>query len=233
VRLAPDAVPDVDCVVHLAHHPHVTFPDHAEELHRLNTTATLELLEAARHRGAARFVYASSGAVYGYGDHPFDEREPPTASDFYALTKLHAEALLRTYTPFFATSVVRPFFPYGPGQRDRLIPRLADRIAAGEPIQLRPDGHPRVNPIFVDDAVEAVVAAVEGRAPAILNLAGPDVVSIRELADLIGSIVGAEPVVADGAEAPAGDLIGATSAVVGVLDRTLVPLEEGLRRTLV
>lgn len=226
----PDALPDVECVVHLAHHPHVSFPENATALHRLNTSSTLELLEAARLSGAARFVYASSGTVYGYSDHALDEREPVCATDFYALTKLHAESLVRTYAPFFATAILRPFFPYGRGQRNRLVPRLAERISRGEPISLRAGGKPRVNPIFVDDAVDAVVAAAEGRTPETLNLAGPDVVSIRELAVAIGAVVGGEPVFAELDDPLLGDLVGATNRLGDVLGRPLVSLNEGLRR---
>jgi UDP-glucose 4-epimerase len=228
----PDAFPDVECVVHLAHHPYVSFPEHATALHRLNTSSTQELLEAARLNGATRFVYASSGAVYGFSDHVLDEGETPCTTDFYALTKLHAEAFVQTYTSFFATTIVRPFFPYGPGQRDRLIPRLAERITQGEPISLRADGKPRINPIFVDDAVAAVVAAVEGRSPDVLNLAGPDVVSIRELATAIGAILGSAPVFDELDDPVGGDLVGATNRLDAVLGRPLTSLEVGLEKTL-
>lgn len=230
--LAPDALPPTECLVHLAHHPHVTVPENATALHRLNTSATQELLEAARATSAARFVYASSGAVYGYSDHTLDEEEPAVADDYYALTKLHAEQLVRAYRSFFETTIVRPFFPYGRGQRDRLIPRLADRIVRGEPISVNADERPRVNPIFVDDAVDAIVAAVEGRSPSVLNLAGPDVVSIRELAERIGEAVGRTPVIHARREQRSGDLIGATTRLERVLARPLVPLEEGLRAAL-
>jgi UDP-glucose 4-epimerase len=229
---APDAFPDVECVVHLAHHPYVTFPENATALHRLNTSRTQELLEAARIGGATRFVYASSGAVYGFSDHELDEGETPRTTDFYALTKLHAEALLHTYAPFFATTILRPFFPYGRGQRDRLISRLAERTTHGEPISLHADDKPRLNPIFVDDAVDAVLAAVEGRSPNVLNLAGPDVVSIRELATAMGAIVGRAPVFDELDDPLGGDLVGATNRIGDVLGRPLTSLEEGLRKTL-
>ena len=181
-------------------------------------------------RGATRFVYASSGAVYGYSNHVLDEDEAPRATDFYALTKLHAEALLATYAPFFATNILRPFFPYGRGQRDRLIPQLAERIARGQAISLRANDKPRVNPIFVADAVDAVVAAAEGRSPNVLNLAGPDVMSIRELANAIGAIIGVTPVFDELGDPLRGDLVGATNRLDGGLGRPLVSLEEGLAR---
>jgi nucleoside-diphosphate-sugar epimerase len=230
---APETPTDVECVVHLAHHPHIGFPENATALHRLNTSSTQELLEVARRAGAARFVYASSGTVYGYADHPLEEADPPRATDFYALTKLQAEALLQTYTPFFEAVVLRPFFPYGHGQRDRLIPRLAERIERGDPIDLRPGARPHVNPVFVDDAVDAIVAAAEGRSPSLLNLAGPDIVSIRELALAIGRAISREPMFVELAEPLDGDLVASSYHLREVLGRSLVTLEDGLAAALV
>jgi UDP-glucose 4-epimerase len=227
----PEALPAVDCVVHLAHHPHVLFPEHAVALQRLNTSSTVELLDAARKRGVTRFVYASSGAVYGFAEHVHDETHTPRASDFYALTKAHAEAFVRSYAPFFATVVVRPFFPYGPGQRDRLVARLAAAILSGEPTQVPSGGGPRVNPVFVADVADAIAAAAEGRTPDLLNLAGPDVVSISELAEAIGRTLGRSPRFVELGEPAAGDLVAATGRLCAVLDRPLVSVEDGLRRT--
>lgn len=231
-QFPPTALPEVDCVVHLSHHADVAFPANATALHRLNTSATQELLEAARRRGVERFVYASSGTVYGFGNRAVEETDTPRADDFYALTKRHAEELVLTYGAFLETCLVRPFFPYGRGQSDRLVPRLAARIAAGEPVAVRRNGAPRINPIYVDDAVEAIVAAADGRAPAILNLAGPDVVAIPELAAAVGAIVGRAPRYEELSDDVDGDLVGATGRLEAVLRRPLVPLEEGLRRTL-
>ena len=230
--LEPETIPAVEAILHLAHHPHVAVPEHATALYRLNTMSTQELLEAARRRGVKRFVYASSGAVYGYSDTPVREADPPHARDLYALTKLHAEELVNAYGEFLEPVVVRPFFPYGPGQTGRLVSNLIGRVRDGKPVPLHRSGRPRVNPIYVDDAVRAFVAALDGPAPNVVNVAGSEVVSIAELAAAVGRAVGVEPVFAESETPAEGDLVAEVTRMRELLGTSeLVTLDEGLRRT--
>ena len=230
--LGPETIAAVDAIVHLAHHPHVAVPEHAAALYRLNAMSTQELLDAGRRTGARRFLYASSGAVYGFADEPLREIDSPRARDLYALSKLHAEELVHAYGEFLEPVVVRPFFPYGPGQTGRLVSGLIERVRDGEPVVLREAGRPRCNPIYVDDAVRAFVAALDGPAPNLVNVAGGEVVSIAELAEAIGRAVGVEPVFAEDASPIAGDLVADVTRMRELLGSgELVPLNEGLRRT--
>ena len=56
----------VDAVLHLAQ-ANVPFPEQAAELLAVNVTSTQRLLDYARAAGAAVFLLASSGSVYGSG----------------------------------------------------------------------------------------------------------------------------------------------------------------------
>ena len=69
------AIPEFDSIVHLAQ-ANVPFPDGAGDLFRVNVVSTQELLDLARRRGAERFVYASSGSVYGLGEGAVAEDDP-------------------------------------------------------------------------------------------------------------------------------------------------------------
>lgn len=226
------AIPEVEVIVHLAHHPYVAVPEHATRLHRINSMSTQELLDAGRVMGARRFLYASSGAVYGFSDNPLRETDPPRARDLYALSKLHAEELLEAYADYLEPVIVRPFFPYGPGQSGRLVANLIGRVRAGEPVPVRGSGRPRCNPIFVDDAVRAFMAALDGPAPNLVNVAGAEVVSIAELARAVGLAVGADPTFERENSEVEGDLVADVGRIRSLLGPgELVTLEEGLRRT--
>jgi nucleoside-diphosphate-sugar epimerase len=230
--LEPGTVPPVDTIVHLAHHPHVAVPEHATSLYRLNTMSTQELLEAGRRAGVRRFLYASSGAVFGPSDAPIREADPRRGRDLYALTKLHAEQLIEAYADYLEPIVLRPFFPYGAGQSRRLVSTLIGRVRAGEPVVLREGGRPRCNPIYVDDAVRAFAAALDGPAPNAVNVAGNEIVSIAELARAIGRAVGVEPVFVEESGAVEGDWVADISRMRALLGEDgLVALAEGLRRT--
>jgi UDP-glucose 4-epimerase len=225
-------LPSVDAVVHLAHHARVEVPEHARLLYRLNAMSTQELLEGARRVGVARFVYASTGGVYGFGDRPFDEDDAPRGRGLYTLSKRHAEELVAAYGDYLEGVVVRPFFPFGPGQQGRLVARIADRVSAGEPVPLHVDARPRINPVYVDDAVRAF-AAVVGVAspPPVLNVAGDDVVDIRQLSEQIGRALGREPAFEWSDEEADGDLVARNERLRMLLDSPLVSLETGLERT--
>ena len=221
--------PAAEAVVHLAQ-ANVRFPDGAADLFAVNTASTAALLEHARTSGAERFVFASSASVYGLGELAFAEDDPPRATDFYSATKIASERLVEAYAGLLHVTCLRPVAPFGPGQRNRLVPGLVDRVRNGLPITLNGGGRPRLNPIYVDDVVDAIVLALEQDAPQILNLGGDKVVSIRDLGEAIGEIVGAEPVFEDGGAAE-GDLVVRNDRLHELLGRAPLPLREGLERT--
>jgi UDP-glucose 4-epimerase len=225
-----DAVPEFEAVVHLAQ-ANVPFPDGAHDLFRVNVASTLELLELARRCGASRFVYASSGSVYGLGEGAVAEDDPRRAEDFYGVTKRSGELLVGAYRDRVGTAILRFFAPYGPGQTARLIPGLIARVTAGEPVVLREGGRPRMTPIYVTDAVEAIVRSLESDDHLLLNVAGDETVSIRELAERIGGVVGREPVFEEQEGTVAGDLIARNERLHELLgEHPLVGLDEGLSR---
>jgi nucleoside-diphosphate-sugar epimerase len=222
--------PDADAIVHLAQ-ANVLFPDGADDLFAVNTASTAALLEHARRCGASHFVFTSSASIYGFGDHPFAEDDMPRAVDFYSATKLASERLVGAYAEVLATTALRLVAPFGAGQRGRLIATLAERVREGRPITLNDGGRPRMNPVHVSDVVETIAQALQRDAPALLNVAGDDVVSIRELGELLGELQGVEPTFESGGSAP-GDLVAANERLHEFLGRPPLPLRAGLERTL-
>jgi UDP-glucose 4-epimerase len=209
-KLDHDTLPSVDAVAHFAQ-ANVPFPDGAGTLYAVNTASTLVLLEHARTCAAQCFLYASSASVYGFGDHPFTEAEPVSAHDFYATTKINSEQLVGTYGRFLGTSVFRLVAPYGPGQTGRMIPGVIGRVREGRPVTLNGGGRPRMNPIYVEDAVRAAVAALVLEGNHLVNVAGDEVVGIDRIAELAGEALGREPVFEHGdADAP-GDVVADTT----------------------
>jgi UDP-glucose 4-epimerase len=223
-------LPNVDAIVHLAQ-ANVPFPAHARELYHVNTVSTLDLLEYARTIGVRSFILASSGSVYGFASHPFAEDDPLAGRDFYATTKISAERLVEGYREFFSTSIIRLFAPYGPGQTGRLVPRLVARVQEGAKVTLNDGGRPRMNPVYVSDVVTTILFLLRSRASHIVNVAGDEIVGIRELAELIGGLVGKEPVFEVGTGSAPGDLVGSNDRLHELLpDLRLVQLAGGLER---
>lgn len=221
----------VDAIVHLAQ-ANVPLPEGARELFDVNTYGTHELLDWGRRNSVARFVFASSGSVYGLGEGVVHEGTPRRSNDLYAVTKRAAEQLVESYAPEYASALIlRPFAPYGPGQQGRLIPGLIRKVRGGEPVTLTDGGRPRMTPMFVDDTVRAFAAALELDGHHVVNVAGDEVVSIADLATAIADALGAEPVFEERSGSP-GDLIADNTRMHELLGLgALVPLAEGIPAT--
>ena len=183
---------DIEVVIHLAQSSYFRdFPDSALDVFNVNISSTARLLDYARQVGAKRFIYASSGGVYGNGSHAFKENAaivPAGQLGYYLGSKACGEILVQSYASVFQVTVIRPFFIYGPGQdRSMLIPRLMDFVSSGKPISLQGRDGIRINPLHVEDASAAVIAALGSTESATYNIAGPDVLSVRQIAEAMGN----------------------------------------------
>lgn len=192
----PRGLPErLDAVVYLAQSPRFReFPAGAPDMRQVNTDQPLALLELARERGATAFVYASSGSVYAPGPRPIQEDDPAPADGFYPASKRAAELMLAPYGALMNVALLRYFFIYGPGQNRRmLLPRLADMVRDGQTVTLQGEEGIRINPIHVDDAAAATAAALDLAGTNFVNVAGPEVHSIRNICELLGAAIGRSP----------------------------------------
>jgi UDP-glucose 4-epimerase len=228
-----DCLPDqVDIVIHLAQSDRFRdFPDGATDVFKVNIESTARLLDYASRAGCRQFIYASSGGLYGNGSQPFDENSPivpPGQLGYYLGSKLCGEVLSQSYASQMQIIILRFFFMYGLGQkRSMLIPRLIDNIKAGNPVTLESKEGLRINPVHVSDAASAVAVALRTEESATYNIAGPEVLSLREIAEVIGTQVGVRPLleISDG---PPNDLIGKNAAMCEKLIEPSVGFERGI-----
>ncbi|MFK5633291.1 MULTISPECIES: NAD-dependent epimerase/dehydratase family protein [unclassified Ornithinimicrobium] len=156
------AVHGQDAVVHLAAKVDVVGPwlDYV----RVNATGTRHVIEALRRNGGGRLVQVSSPSVAhtgrslaGAGAGP---ASPMRARGHYARSKAAAELFaLGADGPDLAVTAVRPHIVWGPGDT-QLVGRIVDRARQGR-LALVGSGTVLVDTTYVDNAVEAVVAALE------------------------------------------------------------------------
>ena len=88
----------------------------------INIGGTTNLLELARTQKVARFIYVSSGAVYGgagFGDQTLNEDTRPAPQNLYGITKYASELLTQRYGELhgISTASLRLSTPYGPMER--------------------------------------------------------------------------------------------------------------------
>jgi UDP-glucose 4-epimerase len=188
----------MDAVFHLAQSEHFRdFPNSAQGIFNVNVGSTMTLLDYAHHAGASHFIFASTGGVYGYGPKAFAEEDPWASMDqlgFYVDSKRCSELLVQNYAHLLTAISMRFFFVYGPGQRNSmLIPRLVQSVQDGKAITLQGESGIAMNPIQVNDAVAAIVNALNLKESHVLNVAGPEVLSLREIGETIGRVLGKTP----------------------------------------
>lgn len=197
--MLPDGMPSrIDVIIHLAQAREFRdFPSQALTTFAVNVSSTALLADWAVKAGARQMMVASTGGVYQPARAPHREDEPVgTAStpSFYAASKLAAEALSRAYSNHLTVVVFRPFFIYGRGQdHGMLFPRLVDSIRSRRAILLDGQDGMRFNPIHVSDAARAVSTALSLHDSCVVNLAGPEVLSLRQAVDLLARSVGRDP----------------------------------------
>lgn len=218
------------------------------DLH-INATAQLSILEAARKvNPQIRIVFASTRQIYGRPQYlPVDEQHPIVPVDVNGIHKLAGENYHLLYHRVYgiAASCLRLTNTYGPGMRVRdarqtflgLWLKLAIR---GEAIQVFGDGTQLRDFNYVDDVVEAMLLAAsrDEAIGQVMNLGSDEVVSLRDLAELLVSINGRGtwelvPFPADRKAIDIGDYYGNWTRAATLLSwQPSVSLVEGLRRSL-
>ena len=195
------AVAGVDLVFHLA--AMVSVAQSVEQpllAQSINATGSLHVLDAARKVGARRVIQASSCAIYGNCERlPISENEPPQPSSPYAITKLAAEQAGQLYSRLYGLEVValRFFNVYGPRQDPNspyaaAVPRFMATLHARQQPTIYGDGLQSRDFIFVEDIVRALWAAatVPGIAGEAFNVGRGEGLSIRDLVDMLGDVLG-------------------------------------------
>jgi len=166
---------------------------------RINVEGTVNMLEAARGSGVARFVSTSTGgAIYGETEHlPTPETVPPNPEAPYGTSKYCAEQYCALYRRLHGlrTITLRYGNVYGPRQdplgEAGVVAIFCGRLVRGERPTVFGDGRQTRDYVFVGDVVEANLAALArpelggeynigtGRETSVLDL-------VRELRELSG-----------------------------------------------
>lgn len=227
----------IDAVVYAAQSPHYRqVPDMAWHLQAVNAVSPVQVAVAAMKAGAKRFIYLSTGNVYAPSFEPLPESSPVAGEQWYPLSKLHGEQSLALLRPAMEINIVRIFAIYGPGQSDKLVPNLVASVDQRKPITLsgRSEGVPdtglRLNPCYIDDAIRVLSTLVHEGGPPVLNLAGPDIVGVKDIAEIWGRLKGIEPVFQAASALRRFDLIADDTLLRSIAKQSFVTFDEGLAR---
>jgi UDP-glucose 4-epimerase len=164
------------------------------DYHRANVDGTVAMLEAARHAGVGRFLYAASSSCYGIPDaYPTPETAPARPQYPYALTKLLGEQCVLHWCQLYRLPAIslRLFNVYGPRSRTSgtygavLGVFLAQKLA-GRPYTVVGDGTQSRDFTFVADVADAFVSAAQSTITGeVFNVGTGTPVSVNRLVELL------------------------------------------------
>lgn len=203
-RLVRRAMRNAECVFHMAAVPPSTAAlTNPLELHTVNVQGTLNVLQGAATEGVPRVVFASCASVYGAaGSTPIGEDCPTHPVSVFAASKLAGEIYCRAYHSAhkLQTVALRYFSVYGPRQNGvsegALVPALIDTLRRRRRPLIAGDGRSARDFLFVEDAVQATLAAAASPEAAgrVINVGSGQPASALEVLDILKRLLRSDAV---------------------------------------
>ena len=136
---------------------------------RVNVAATRSIVRAARVVNA-HIVYISTDYVFDGEKGMYRETDTPSPVNYYGLTKLVAEELVRSSELLY--TIVRPSAIYGiGGSKKSFAEYVAEKLAQGEQVKALTDQY--VSPTHNELLAEALAEIIELKPLGTLHVAGP------------------------------------------------------------
>lgn len=244
-RAMADAVRGIEVVFH--HAALASVPRSIElplETHTACVTGTVTLLDACRHAGVRRVVYAASSSCYGNQEEmPKTESQLPQVLSPYAAAKLAGELYCECFAACYPLETVRLryFNVFGPRQDPKspysaVIPLFVDALLEGRRPTIFGDGLQSRDFTYVANVVEANLRAAQapGVSGKVYNIACGSSLSVLDLLEEICRLMG-KPFNPEFGPARAGD-VKHSWADISAAERDLnyaptVDLHAGLKQT--
>jgi len=179
----------IDCIIHLASIANDPCGDLNPQLTwEVSALATMQLADRAKRLGIKRFIYASSGSVYGIKDEDqvTEDLELKPISE-YNKTKMVAERVLLSYKDDMVVQIIRPATVCGYSTRMRLdvsVNLLTMHALSKGKITVFGGNQVRPN-IHIDDIADLYIHLIEHPEYIGIFNAGFENISILDIAKLV------------------------------------------------
>jgi nucleoside-diphosphate-sugar epimerase len=188
-RKQVDALPDSQNVIFLAGRK---FGSTGNEGLTWATNALLPAMIAERFPDA-RIVVLSSGNIYPMTREGANEQTPPAPAGEYAQSVLARERVFEYYSGRYGTRVALLRLNYAIDVRYGVLLDIGQKVFARQPVSVAMGA---VNVIWQGDANSVVLRslALTASPPFVLNVTGPEVLRVRDIAERFGRTFGIEPI---------------------------------------
>ena len=185
-----------DTIFHLASITDTTNHDQFEQVHD-NVESFRRILNFARPT-KTRITYASSASTYGAVTEASVESNGAAPANAYSFSKAIMDNIARraaAESPDWIIIGLRYFNVYGPREAHKGVPasmvyHLAQQMKAGQPPRIFKHGEQKRDFVYVKDAVEGSIRALDAQTSGIYNLGSGQARSFNELVDVLNKCLG-------------------------------------------
>jgi len=157
---------NIDYIIHLAAESGVDVSiNKPYESFQTNVLGAYNYIEASRRNNIKRFIFASSGAVFGNTKPPLKETNPRAPISPYGSSKLTIETFCETYSNVFGlnTTILRFSNAYGPYSlhKQSIVSKFINNILSKKAIVVNGDGSITRDYIHVSDICNAIYKSIK------------------------------------------------------------------------
>ena len=185
-------VGDIDAIIHAA--ALLSPYEDDDKILDTATEGTKNIILLAKRFSCRKILFTSSGAIYGSQESAVDETAPCNPITPYGKGKLIAERMLEDSG--LDVKLARCFAFVGPHLNRRIyyaIGNFMQNCIDGKSIVINGDGTPLRSYLYADDLVEWLFAILErGENGRPYNVGSDYALSIRELAEMVRSVLGSK-----------------------------------------
>ena len=199
------------------------------------------VLNLSKNTGVKRVFYSSSSEVYGEPVEipQYEDTTPLNSRLPYAIVKNVGEAFFRSYQQEFGLdyTIFRFFNTYGPRQStDFVISKFIECAVTGKDITIYGNGLQTRTFCYIDDNLDTIERILQTGVCKndVINIGSDEEITILDLAHKIKSVFNSRSEIVHLDPLKEGDMTRRKpdiTKMLGILDRPLISLEEGIRRT--
>lgn len=183
----------LDAIFHQAAITDPRFEDDKEMI-RSNIEGFKNIIRLAI-KNNAKLIYASTAGLYGNGPVPMKEEQKKELLSAYAKSKLMMDEMAEKYFGKMHIVGLRYFNVFGKrekykGRAASMVYHLGKQMKAGKRPRIFKFGGQKRDHIYVKDAVDATIKAVDAKKPGVYNIGTGIATSFNELVNILNGALG-------------------------------------------
>jgi ADP-L-glycero-D-manno-heptose 6-epimerase len=165
-----------------------------KETVRANIQGFKNIIKLAE-KNNAKLIYASTAGLYGNGPVPMKEDQDKQMISAYGASKLVMDEIANKIFDKMHIVGLRYFNVFGPNEKHKgkpasMIYHLSKQIKAGKKPRIFKQGEQKRDHIYVKDAVDATIKAVDAKKSCIVNLGTGIATDFNELIKVLNEVLG-------------------------------------------